>query len=62
MPRHVHVVVRLERLADDVGLWCPACNLPSGIRRTYAMATGKRLSVGRAAICFDCGGVLDAST
>lgn len=53
--RQEMVTVRVEHLADDVGVWCDSCALPSAMRRTFAVSIGPRTSVGAGVICLDCG-------
>lgn len=55
--RRVHVVlVQVEHLANDLGLWCNDCMLSSGIRvwfaSTHAGVTTVRSTLG----CLDCDG------
>lgn len=58
MPSRAELVMRIERVADELGVWCTTCALPSGIRRTYVATVGERVTIGNAALCLDCGTVL----
>lgn len=53
MPRNV-AVAHVELLADDHGVWCPRCLLPSGLRRFFAITIGSIIYVADGAVCVDC--------
>lgn len=53
--RDLEIPVTVEHLADDAGVWCDSCALPSAVQRTFAITIGPRISVGAGVICTDCG-------
>ena len=61
MPRRSPMLLSIEIVLDETGRWCPTCALPSGVRRTYTADAGGQLTIGAAAVCLQCGSVLDAT-
>lgn len=48
------IFLAVEVLGVEVGHWCPACALPSGIRVWYVTRTGPAMTFRRGDGCMHC--------